>query len=282
MNERLLLCTDLDRTLIPNGHQSESANARPLFRQLAERPEVCLAYVSGRDEGLLRQAIAEYRLPVPDYAIGDVGTTIYQIEGDEWTPWPAWSRAIAPDWNGRGREALARLLTGIDALRPQEPAKQNTYKLSYYAPASIDGETLAGRVQKRLADEAIRASVIWSVDEVNDVGLLDVLPAGATKVHAIRFLQEHLHIPDARTVFSGDSGNDLAVLTSGLQSVVVANARDEIKQAARDALSARGLSDRLYVARGGFLGMNGNYAAGILEGVGHFVPPMREWLERTL
>ena len=280
MTERLLICTDLDRTLIPNGHQPESANARPLFRELAARPEVCLAYVSGRDEGLLRSAIREYRLPVPDYAIGDVGTTIYQIEGEDWTPWSAWARAIAPDWNGRDHAAIAALLTDVGEIEPQEPAKQNTYKLSYYASASIDGETLADRLQKRLADADVRASVIWSVDEVNEVGLLDVLPAGATKVHAIRFLQEHLRVPDRHTVFSGDSGNDLPVLTSGLQSIVVANARDEIKRAARDALAAQGLSDRLYIAQGGFLGMNGNYAAGILEGVVHFVPAVRETLER--
>jgi hypothetical protein len=31
-----------------------------------------------------------------------------------------------------------------------------------------------------------------------------------------------------------------------------------------------GTAEHLYLARGGFLGMNGNYSAGILEGIGHF------------
>lgn len=278
MTEPLLICTDLDRTLIPNGPQPESAEARSLFRRLVDRPEVCLAYVSGRDEGLLRQAIEEFSLPLPDWAIGDVGTTIYRVEGDDWQPWAAWSRAIAPDWKGRDRKALAEMLGDIHELEMQEPAKQNTFKLSYYAPSSIDGVALAERVRKRLEAYGIRAGVIWSVDEVNDIGLLDVLPAGATKVHAVRFLKEHLGIPERRTVFSGDSGNDLAVLTSGLQSIVVANAREEIKSAARTALDARGQGERLYVARGGFLGMNGHYAAGILEGVAHFIPEVSDWL----
>ncbi|MEJ2621733.1 MAG: haloacid dehalogenase, partial [Candidatus Thiodiazotropha sp.] len=34
MSVKLLLCTDLDRTLIPNGSQPESAGAREAFKQL--------------------------------------------------------------------------------------------------------------------------------------------------------------------------------------------------------------------------------------------------------
>ena len=40
--------------------------------------------------------------------------------------------------------------------------------------------------------------------------------------------------------------------------------------------AAAGHAARLHVAAGGELGLNGNYAAGILEGVLHFHP---EWLE---
>ncbi|MFI9651533.1 HAD-IIB family hydrolase [Guyparkeria halopsychrophila] len=275
----LLICTDLDRTLIPNGHQLESRDARDLFWRLARRPEVTLAYVSGRDRRLLQSAIDEFSLPVPDFAIGDVGTTIYRIDDGEWHAWEAWAKEIAADWGGNSREMLAEMLVDIPDIEPQESEKQNTYKLSYYAPADLDGESLAERIGERLAEAGVRSSVIWSIDEMRDVGLVDVLPAGATKVHAIRFLQAHLHASPSRTVFAGDSGNDLPVLTSGLQAIVVANARDEIKQAAIHATAERGAGDCLYVARGGFLGMNGNYAAGILEGVVHFIPEARSWLE---
>ncbi len=275
----LLLCTDLDRTLIPNGHQPESRDARDLFWRLVRRPEVTLAYVSGRDRGLLESAIDEFALPTPDFAIGDVGTTIYRIDDGEWHAWEAWADEIASDWAGNDRETLAGMLEDIPGLEPQEPEKQNTYKLSYYAPSGTDGEALAGRIRDRLANVGVRSSVIWSIDEMRDVGLVDVLPAGATKVHAIRFLQSHLHVPHGRTVFAGDSGNDLPVLTSGLQAIVVANAREEVKQAAIRGAAERGIENCLYLARGGLLGMNGNYAAGIIEGVVHFIPEARTWLE---
>ena len=50
MPGRLMLCSDLDRTLLPNGPQEESPEARPLLRRLAQRPDLVLAYVSGRNE----------------------------------------------------------------------------------------------------------------------------------------------------------------------------------------------------------------------------------------
>ena len=57
MLERLLICTDLDRTLIPNGTQPESSGARDHFATLVDRPEVTLAYVSGRHRALVKAAI---------------------------------------------------------------------------------------------------------------------------------------------------------------------------------------------------------------------------------
>ena len=84
---RRLLCTDLDRTLIPNGAQAESPGAREHFRQLVGREEVTLAYVSGRHRALIEQGIAEYGLPQPDYAIADVGATIYRVKAGSWEIW---------------------------------------------------------------------------------------------------------------------------------------------------------------------------------------------------
>ncbi len=280
MNDTLMICTDLDRTLIPNGHQPESPGARDRFTRLAADAAVTLVYVSGRDEGLLRDAIDAYHLPVPDFAIGDVGTTIYRVEpatGEyRWTPWGEWYEEMAPDWAGHDRGFLANLLADIAGLELQEPAKQNTFKLSYYAPVDIESDRLVTAIHRRLDEQGIRASVIWSIDEMRGVGLIDVLPQSATKLHAIRFLQSRLDVTDASTIFAGDSGNDLPALVSPLPAVLVANAREDVRQAAVLGARANGTIDRLYLARGGFLGMNGNYAAGILEGVAHFHPWVRD------
>jgi sucrose-6-phosphatase len=277
-NTEIVLCTDLDRTVIPNGAQPESPGARTLLRRLARRPEATLVYVSGRHRGLLEEAIRDYDLPVPDYAIGDVGTTIYQVVRDDWRPWSAWTAEIAPDWRGCGRGDLAGLLAGLDGLRLQESEKQNAFKLSYYAPTGVRPEPLLAQIRARLEARGIRASLIWSIDEAADCGLLDVLPASANKRHAIEFLMREKGFSDTQTVFAGDSGNDLEVLVSGLQAVLVRNAPDEVREEALRRAAEAGHADRLYVARGGFLGMNGNYSAGVLEGLAHFLPHTVAWL----
>jgi len=277
----VLLCSDLDRTLLPNGPQPESLEARKLLRALAERPEVTLAYVSGRHRGLLQQAIDEYELPLPDYAIGDVGTTIYEVDGNEWRPWKEWHEEIAVDWCGKSREDLQQSLVDIGQLRLQEDSKQNVFKLSYYAPADIVPDELLAQVRGRLTAEGVHASLIWSVDEMADVGLLDILPEHATKLHAIEFLMQRKHFAPERTVFAGDSGNDLPVLTSGLQAVLVGNARDDVREEAMQSVQQAGHPASLYLAQGGLLGMNGNYSAGVLEGLVHFLPHTLKWLQEA-
>lgn len=273
---RILLCSDLDRTLLPNGGQPESERARARLRQLAARPEVTLAYVSGRDRRLLTDAIEAFALPRPDFAVGDVGTTIYRLAGDDWSPLHAWEQAIAGDWAGLESSGVAAALGSLDGLRLQEPEKQNRYKLSYYGPGDADPAPLEATIHARLAPRGIAASVIWSVDETRHEGLLDILPAAASKLHAIRFLMRHTGFTPEQTVFAGDSGNDLPVLNSGLQSVLVANATAGVRAAIADEGTPR---PRVYIAKGGFMGMNGNYSAGVLEGVAHYFPQIREWLD---
>ena len=68
---RLLLCTDLDRTVLPNGPQPEPAGARRCFAAFAACPEVTLAYVTGRHRHLVEQAIHDYGLPRPDVVFSD-------------------------------------------------------------------------------------------------------------------------------------------------------------------------------------------------------------------
>jgi sucrose-6F-phosphate phosphohydrolase len=280
--KELLLCCDLDRTLLPNGEPPESPGVRRLFARLVERPEVTLAYVSGRSKALMLEAIDTFDIPVPAFAIGDVGTTLYEIDSGEWRRSESWEEQIAPDWKGRTYSDLAELLEDLDGLDPQEQEQQERYKVSFYVSLDADKDALLQQAQNRIDAEGLRASLIWSVDEERGIGLLDVLPEQATKLHAVRFLRDRLELDDERTVFAGDSGNDLPALTSELQAVLVANASEEVRREAWEEARRKGRADRLYLARGDFFGFNGNYAAGVLEGLVHYVPDARETVERLI
>jgi HAD superfamily hydrolase (TIGR01484 family) len=282
MPKRLLICTDLDRTLLPNGSLPESTGARDYFARLAARPEVTLAYVSGRHRELVEEAIRDYRLPLPDWVIGDVGTTIYQVGTRKWQHWPDWEQDIATDWRGLKARDLRPLFADLSALRLQEEAKQNHYKLSYYLSLPIgDFNALQKEMARRLTAQNLAACLIYSVDEAAWTGLLDVLPARATKLHAVEFLMRHQGFDVSNTVFAGDSGNDLPVLASAIPSVLVANAAYEIFEQVNSQAMEQGTMAAFYQAQGGFLGMNGNYSAGILEGVAHYHPDTLLWMENN-
>ncbi len=300
MSSRYLLCTDLDRTLLPNGSAPESPGARELFSRLASKAELQLAYVSGRSLDLVCEAMETWQLPVPDYILGDVGTSIYTPASpnefrqertdrlqqpkprEKWCRWQLWDTAIARDWNGWSRSGIASLLTGVGELELQEVHKQSTFKLSFYVALDVDEKALQDKIQTILSREGIRASLIWSIDEASGIGLFDVLPARATKRHAVEFLMQQQRFEVADTVFAGDSGNDIPVLVSPIQSVLVANASPSVREEALREADVRGLTQALYLARGGFLGMNGNYSAGIIEGFVHYIPQSEQWLQGAL
>ena len=277
MSLKILLCTDLDRTLLPNGFQPESPDARQRFAMLAARAEVTLAYVTGRHQALVRQAIDEYSIPAPDYVLADVGTTIYENSGSEWLAWDDWGEEIAPDWGGLNHNQIYLLFTDLNVLRLQESSKQAVHKLSYYISTDNDHHALMAEMQTRLQKQGISASLVWSVDETSGTGLLDVLPERATKLHAVQFLMQQKGFTLADTLFAGDSGNDLPVLTSPLHSVLVANATSEVRAQAEEQARVGKTTDALYIASGDYHGMNGNYSAGILEGLAHYIPETEGW-----
>jgi len=275
---RLLLCTDLDRTLIPNGPQLEHPAARKLFREFCRLPEVQLVYVTGRHQALVKQAIQEYALPEPDFAITDVGTRIYQIIDGKWQAMSAYTAEIAVDWQGHSHEQIHKYLSPQTELRRQEDSNQSTFKLSYYLDLAIDEERVLSRVASCLKDKGVDASLVWSIDELENTGLLDVLPRHATKLHGIQFLQQQLGFQQDEVVFAGDSGNDLAVLGSVIPSVLVANASAEVRQQALQLAAQNGQTDFLYLATEQSSPLGGNYAAGILQGVRHFSSDFRDKL----
>ena len=274
---RLLLCTDLDRTLLPNGPEPESEQARKKFSQLAEHPQVTLVYVTGRHQQLVEQAIDDYQLPFPDYVIADVGSTIYEITGTDWRHQEVWEKTINHDWQGKSTNELDALFGAINNIQLQEVSKQNTHKLSYYVALDTDHQQIISTMKRILEQQSIAANLVWSVDQQANTGLLDVLPASAGKRQAIEFLMQQLDFDYSETVFAGDSGNDICVMSSPIQSILVANAEEEVRDAAIKQAQINHQDEALYLAQGNFMGMNGNYSAGILEGVAHFIPQAEHW-----
>jgi len=262
-----LIACDLDRTLIPNGYELDD-NGLEIFSRVAKTRNFTLAYVSGRNWELFEEARKEFPLPLPDYFFGDVGTILYKKDGDGMVEDKTWFSYIdknTPNWNWN---AIAKMTTHQEA-RLQEEWRQNAYKLSYYVDDISMGEQVTDEMRKILAETNINADVIYSIDPLKKVGLIDILPKIATKVTAVEFLRERLTINKDEVIYCGDSGNDILPLTFGYKSVLVANASNEMKDNVRILNNKNGNEQNLYIAEGNEA-LNGNYAGGVLKGLVHF------------
>jgi hypothetical protein len=89
----------------------------------------------GRHRAWWSRPSEDFCLPLPDYVIGDVGTSLYRVRDGSWSRVSDWEEIIGADWAGLTAVALAALFEDLPELRLQESEKQGRYKLSYYAPA---------------------------------------------------------------------------------------------------------------------------------------------------
>ncbi len=267
--------TDLDRTLLPNGTLPESNFARQLFKELINEFCPIITYVTGRNLSLAQEAMNQYEIPVPDYLITDVGTTIYQYIDGMFLKNKVWQEQINRFWQ-KEKISKTRIEEG-PLLQLQEPDKQTPFKVSYYVDPDY---ILQGReyISACLNENNCKSVIVTSIDETNKTGFLDILPCNATKLDAVRFVIAKEALQMGKVIYCGDSGNDMSVLTSEIPSVLVANATNQVRSEALQLSSKNKNSAKLlYLAKGGYA-MNGNYCAGIMEGVAHFIPQVENWL----
>ena len=279
---RRLLCTDLDRTLIPNGEAVESPGARAALARLVEAAPLALAYVSGRSLAQVLEAIETWALPVPDVIAADVGSSVHHRDGASWRADRVWETRVAHHWQGERQERIGELLGDVAGLTPQEGARQMPFKRSYVLAPDTERARLERDVRAPLEADGIRASLVFSHDPEAGLELLDVLPAGGTKLHAVRHVRDALGVSSSAIVFSGDSGNDLDVLVSEVPAVLVANGDEATRRAALGAVHGTGREALLHCAdagvdAGAFGSLSGNYAGGIVEGLLHFHPDLAAW-----
>jgi hypothetical protein len=263
----MIIATDLDRTLFPNGEQ-EYDGSMDRFTELTNPSDFHLVYVTGRNERQILEGMDQFSAPPPEYAVAEVGTKVYRFSDGTLEEDPGYIDYIESKTGIWDPEKFKESLRWTEEIRLQEEEHQNRFKLSYYIdPGSA--EKAVEEVHSRL--EALNAdfNLIYSVDETKNIGLLDVLPTHANKLEGLEYVRQKLGADKEEVVFCGDSGNDLIPLTSGYKAVLVRNALDEVRKQVEEEADRRGIRDRIYFARGTD-GLNGYYVSGVIEGLEHF------------
>ncbi len=221
---RFVLATDLDGTFLGGSERDR----RTLYDWIeANRAEVGLIFVTGRDPEFLEALCGEGLVPWPDFAVGDVGTTIAEIafEGGRGRvrPLAALEREIAEAWGDAG-PAVRRALDGAAGLTLQ-PTRFR-HRVSYdFDPAAYDGS----------AAEIVSAMELdWLISAGR---YFDVLPKGISKGPSLRRLIRWLDLPETRVLAAGDTLNDLSMLESGLPAVAVGGSEPGLLARLADAPS---------------------------------------------
>ena len=107
-NDKKILATDLDGTLIPlPGNQANAADLAELTRLIPNRC-VTLVFVTGRHLESVEAAIIEHGLPIPDWIICNVGTSLFQKSDQGWLAVADYQARFA---NCLGRPSFRRFTT---------------------------------------------------------------------------------------------------------------------------------------------------------------------------
>lgn len=225
-DKHFVLATDLDGTFL-GGTDSER---KALYEWIeTHRDTVGLIFVTGRDPEFIMDLCGSGHAPWPEYAVGDVGTTIARVDRDKGVyPLEHLETQIADIWKDAGATVRAAL-DGWPGLKVQPTAFR--YRVSYdLTPGDFD--EAAKQVVTDLGYD-------WLI---SDNRYFDVLPKGISKGPSLRRLLDHLSVDPARVLAAGDTMNDFSLLTAGVPAVAVGNAETALK----DALGA---PDHLHHAR---------------------------------
>jgi len=228
---RWLLVADLDDTLLGEPEEFrafEAAVARAglLWALNSSRP------LGSVHEGLERDGLA----PAPDAWIGAMGTEI-EIGGE---PLKAWTGRFS----GFDRGTVDRVLETL-GFEPHADEFQTPFKASFAVPSG----------HWEVARRALEAAGVEAQFLGSGESDFDVLPPGAGKGEATRFLAGYFDVDPDRLIVAGDSANDLAMFAVSRRGIVVGNARRELRAAVK--------KEHAYFAEG-------PRARGVLEGLRHF------------
>jgi hydroxymethylpyrimidine pyrophosphatase-like HAD family hydrolase len=214
-DRRMVLATDLDGTFLGG----TDADRDRLYDWIIDnRHSVGLIFVTGRDPDFIRDLCGAGRVPWPDYAVGDVGTTIAHVHPARGlTPITALEDQIAATWGDLGPKLRDRL-DGHPGLTLQPTAFR--YRISYdMAPAEFDDSAI--QIVEELGADAL----------ISDNRYFDVLPRGISKGPSLMRLIAHLGLDPGRVLAAGDTLNDLSMLVAETPAVAVGGSEAALLQA---------------------------------------------------
>ena len=254
-----ILVSDLDGTFIPLPDVDQNEADLRRLSELIENHGFTLIFATGRSFSSVLRAIEDYQLPTPDWIICNVGTSIYKKSGNSFSELPTYQKIISEICGGTDHGEIKAALRHLEALQLQSEINQATFKISYSCEG-IGSHELVDQINKILQQETLCYSSLAGFSPQSNREMIDVLPKGVNKAYALDWLSDLLKWTPDRIFYAGDSGNDLAALTSEYASVLVGNAKDRLRLEVRELLKTDENSKPCYFAKS-------PATSGVLEGM---------------
>lgn len=166
-----------------------------------------LVFVTGRGLESVSSLFSEQGIPVPDYIIADVGSTI--VFGKDLKPVEPIQSDIRSRWPGSLE--ILDALKGVDDLRYQPVPQRGRCSFWVHSRSTID------QVRKKLAH--LECDLVYSANK-----FLDILPKGVNKGSTLKKLVGIKQWNTEEILVAGDTLNDLSLFECGYKSVIPANA----------------------------------------------------------
>jgi Cof subfamily protein (haloacid dehalogenase superfamily) len=241
----ILLCTDLDGTLLRNDKSISPENRAAIA--YFKREGGYFTFVTGRMPSYVWDM---YRTVQPNAPVGCVnGGGLYDYENERYL----WTHGLSRD--------VMELVDYVDTHMPTMGIQLNTFDTVYFCKESsalsdFRAETGVPNIVRpyrevpdpiakilfadRDGDEITRLAALLSAHSRagefdfirSDLTLYEILPRGIHKGVSLSKLSEILGIDPRRTVAVGDYDNDIGMLRTAGLGVAVANATEAVKAAA--------------------------------------------------
>lgn len=241
----ILICTDLDGTLLKNDKSISEENREAI--EYFKREGGYFTFITGRMPFTSRML---YDMIKPNAPIGCInGGGIYDFERGEYL----WSITLPREY----KELVEAVMDGVPGAGVILDAHDKVYccrdneiaarhrRVTKTEHVFVDLETLEAPITKVVFGEE-REENIWRIAEIlhshprsaefdfirSERALYEILPKGSSKGNLLPRLAEILGVKMARTVAIGDYNNDVSMIRTAGVGIAVANATEEAKAAA--------------------------------------------------
>lgn len=211
---------DLDGTILDFSKKDNSIFIKSLvsFLERSRSNGSFIVFSTGRNKEDAFEAINNYKLPMPDFLIANLGSEIYDKQRHLLLgPMVKFDKNWKPKY-------VDQLIKRFVEILPRTSKRSTFYKRTFYLSKIKNTESIIKKVRNLLSKNKIRAHIYYTKEKY-----LYIIPKSFDKKKALMFLVKKLRLLRNDVLVAGDDETDVDFLKSFKNSILVGNATVSLK-----------------------------------------------------